>query len=46
MTEKSEKTITIRITKDEHKMIKSAALDNDLSIKDYLLQLVKNDTKK
>lgn len=41
-----EKTITIRITADQHKEIKMAALNKGKSVKDYILWLVAKDLEK
>ena len=37
------KTITIRITEAQHKAIKVEAAKRGLSVKDYLLELVRKD---
>lgn len=42
----ADKTITIRITEDQHKNIKIEAARRGLSVKDYILELVRNDLDK
>lgn len=42
----TEKTITIRITEEEHRKIKVEAANRGLSIKNYLLELVKMDLER
>lgn len=39
----SEKTITIRISKELHKDIKKEVADQEISIKDYIVSLIKRD---
>lgn len=39
----ADKTITIRITEDQHREIKVEAAQRDLSVKDYILELVRRD---
>ncbi len=39
----SEKTITIRITEDQHREIKVEAAQRGMSVKDYILELVRKD---
>lgn len=38
-----EKTITIRVPRDLHKAIKKEAADQEVSLKDYILSLIKQD---
>lgn len=42
----ADKTITIRITEEQHKDIKIEAARRGLSVKDYILELVRNDLDK
>ncbi len=39
----ADKTITIRITEDQHRKIKVEAAQRGLSVKDYILELVRKD---
>ena len=41
-----EKTITIRVTDEEHRNIKLEATKQGITIKDYVLELVKKDLEK
>lgn len=42
----ADKTITIRITEDQHREIKVEAAKRGLTVKDYILELVKKDLDK
>jgi predicted DNA binding CopG/RHH family protein len=42
----AEKTITIRVEEDLHKQVKHRIIEKDMTLKDYLVDLIKKDLKK
>jgi predicted DNA binding CopG/RHH family protein len=42
----ADKTITIRITEEQHREIKVEAAKRGLTVKDYILELVRKDLEK
>lgn len=46
MTDKKDKTITIRLDAETHKRIKIRSAEIEMTITDYLLELVEKDLKR
>lgn len=46
MTDKKDKTITIRLSSEMHKRIKVRSAEIEMTITDYLLELVEKDLKR